>query len=369
MTSTTKVARLLFFVERFEELGSGAENYAVSLCTALARRGYEVHVVAEDAGKFTGITTHIGFDRTDSIIADVAPDITVDWGFHHAADIHRVGGGIHSEFMRYSLDAYRGLSRVWKQIRNRQMKHRALIEQEMAMLARPGARFIANSKFVASQAQVAGAAADAVTIMYNGVDVQRFRPVADESLRRAQRAAWQVDDDAVVLLFVAHNLRLKNLALLCRVLATRTPETVRLVIVGRKRPAFSSPLLHYAGVSDTMELCYQAADVLVHPSFFDAGANVVLEAMSCGLPVIVSDRCGTDELVNDGGNGYVLPVVGKSSDEQWDHAIGQLVDDPALRGRLGIAARETAEQHAFSDYVVNFERLLGEVLKQKRTPD
>ncbi|MFM1550775.1 MAG: glycosyltransferase family 4 protein [Lentisphaeria bacterium] len=205
--------------------------------------------------------------------------------------------------------------------------------------------------------------------MYNGVDVQRFRPVADESLRRAQRAAWQVDDDAVVLLFVAHNLRLKNLALLCRVLATRTPETVRLVIVGRKRPAFSSPLLHYAGVSDTMELCYQAADVLVHPSFFDAGANVVLEAMSCGLPVIVSDRCGTDELVNDGGNGYVLPVVGKSSDEQWDHAIGQLVDDPALRGRLGIAARETAEQHAFSDYVVNFERLLGEVLKQKRTPD
>lgn len=48
---------------------------------------------------------------------------------------------------------------------------------------------------------------------------------------------------------------------------------------------------------------------------------------------------------------------------------GKLVDDPALRGRLGIAARGTAEQHAFSDYVVTFERLLGEVLKQKRTPD
>ena len=102
---------------------------------------------------------------------------------------------------------------------------------------------------------------------------------------------------------------------------------------------------------------------------FDAGANVVLEAMSCGLPVIVSDRCGTDELVNDGGNGYVLPVVGKSIDGQWNDAIGQLVDDPALRGRLGIAARGTAEQHTFSDYVVTFERLLGEVLQQKCNTD
>lgn len=369
MISTTQAVRLLFFVEHFGQFGSGAENYAANLCTALAQRGHEVHVVAGDAGKVTGITTHIGLDRIDTIIADVAPDITVDWGFYHAADIHRMGGGIHSEFMRYSLDAYQGLARVWKQIRNCQLKHRALIEQETAILKRPDARFVANSQFGATQARAAGAAAEAVTVMYNGVDVQRFRPLADEGLRSAQRATWQVDDDAVVLLFVAHNLRLKNLALLCRVLEMRTPQTARLVIVGRKRPAFSSPLLHYAGVSDAMELCYQAADVLVHPSFFDAGANVVLEAMSCGLPVIVSDRCGTDELVNDGGNGYVLPVVGKSIDGQWNDVIGQLIDDPALRGRLGIAARGTAEQHTFSDYVVTFERLLGEVLQQKCNTD
>ncbi len=137
MTSTTQVARLLFFVEHFEPLGSGAENYAVNLCTALAQRGYEVHVVAADAGGITGITTHIGLDRIDTVIADVAPDITVDWGFHHAADIHRMGGGIHSEFMRYSLDSYGGLARAWKQISNRQPKHRALIEQETCEVRGP----------------------------------------------------------------------------------------------------------------------------------------------------------------------------------------------------------------------------------------
>lgn len=375
MMPATKLPRLLFFVEHFERLGTGAENYAVSLCSALADAGYEVHVTAEDGGDVPGVITHTDHKRIPAIIDEVAPDLTIDWGFHHAADIHRIGGGVHSECIKYSLDAYKGLDRKWKELRNKQSKHRKLIVRETAMLQSPQAHFIANSKFVVDQAGAGGAAPNAVTLMYNGVDIDRFRPVTDPELRAAQRATWHLKEDDVVYLFVAHNIRLKNLELLCRVFETRTrsatgepsQQPAKLVVVGKNRPAYTSTFMEYAGAEDAMEVCYQAADALLHPSYFDAGANVVLEAMSCGLPVIVSDRCGTDELVNHEESGYVLPVVGDTIQDLWAERINALTDDKALRQRLGTAGRKIAEQHTFVDYVNQFRKLLTDVLEKKKS--
>ena len=63
---------------------------------------------------------------------------------------------------------------------------------------------------------------------------------------------------------------------------------------------------------------YHQADVLVHPTFEDALGLAPLEAMACGVPVVVTEDTGMKEYVVGGTNGYVLPTA------NVDALIGQL---------------------------------------------
>ncbi len=81
---------------------------------------------------------------------------------------------------------------------------------------------------------------------------------------------------------------------------------------------------------------YQRADVLTFPSRFEGMSNVVLEAISCGLPILSTRIAGTDELVEDGVNGFLTAV---DDIDALSDRLGQLVDDEPLRLRMGEASR------------------------------
>ena len=362
--TAVSASRVLFYVEHFALAGSGAENDAVQLCRALAARGWEVHVAARTGAPCPDVQVHLdSFERLAQVTVGLQPDATVDWGFFHQADLHRLGGGIHRAYHALSLAAYHGPARWLRQLRLRTGKDRAVLAREAELLRRPAARFLAISRFVARQALAAGAAPHAVSVLHNAVDTQRFHPAAVPAARVAVRQRWRAGDDAVVYLFVAHNLRLKNLALLQRVFPAVVAACpgARLVVVGRRPPPWSAPWLHWDGPSAAMEQLYPAADVLVHPSFFDAFGNVVLEAMSCGLPVLVSDVSGASELVTSGQDGVVLPVSGAANvAAPWRDQLLRLARETAWRQQLGAAARVTARHHDFAEYVPKFEAVLRE---------
>jgi hypothetical protein len=82
------------------------------------------------------------------------------------------------------------------------------------MLHRPGAFFVANSRFAAEQVVAAGASPEAVAVLHNGVDTGMFRPAKGKEEVSRLRAAWGLKPSDVAVLFIAHNLLLKNLALL-----------------------------------------------------------------------------------------------------------------------------------------------------------
>ena len=72
----------------------GAERFAISVIRRLALRGHEVHVVAEDGTGTGGVKFHRArLTECADVVAGLAPDITVDWGLHVYADLHRLGGG------------------------------------------------------------------------------------------------------------------------------------------------------------------------------------------------------------------------------------------------------------------------------------
>jgi glycosyltransferase involved in cell wall biosynthesis len=76
-----------------------------------------------------------------------------------------------------------------------------------------------------------------------------------------------------------------------------------------------------------------------------------LEAMRAGLPVVVSNVGGAPEAVLDGQTGY---VVSDNTSAGWAERLARLACDPALRGRMGAAARAHYEQR------FTFEQMYGQ---------
>jgi glycosyltransferase involved in cell wall biosynthesis len=362
--------KLLLSTPIFEMAGGGAENFAFRLSRALSDRGHEMHVVTDRGGPVAGVSVYLGLMQIGKMLEEVRPDLFLDWGLNHPADLHRLGGSAHQYFLDHSLNAYHGMLRWYKRLRSRSPKHKAIIRKQAEMLRRPGAFFLANSRFAAGHVVAAGARPEAVGVLHNGVDTGMFRPAKGKDAVDRLRSRWGLNPSDVAVLFVAHNLLLKNFALLRDIFqefASRYPR-MKLIVVGKRKPTLMPPNSVYAGELSDMVTCYQAADVLAHPTFFDSCANVVFEAMSTGLPVVVSNVCGAHELVEEGKSGFVLPVTGRRREikEQWSKTLQVLGGDEVQRRRMGAAGREAMVQNDFGIYVTRLEGVMKQVLERKR---
>jgi GalNAc-alpha-(1->4)-GalNAc-alpha-(1->3)-diNAcBac-PP-undecaprenol alpha-1,4-N-acetyl-D-galactosaminyltransferase len=101
------------------------------------------------------------------------------------------------------------------------------------------------------------------------------------------------------------------------------------------------------------------ASVFALPSRYEGFPNALVEAMSLGVPCVAS-RCptGPEEIVTDGVDGILVPV---EDPRALAAAVNRLLDDAALRDRLGRAARERARVYDAPEVVRRFEALLDEV--------
>jgi len=104
------------------------------------------------------------------------------------------------------------------------------------------------------------------------------------------------------------------------------------------------------------------AHCLLLPSLFDSFGMVVAEAMASGVPVIVSDMVGAQELVEEGRNGFVVPV---GSADALLEKMRWCVLNPKIVGKMGLAARATAEQVSWINYRRRFATAVHEVLLGK----
>lgn len=116
-------------------------------------------------------------------------------------------------------------------------------------------------------------------------------------------------------------------------------------------------LARRAGVADKVEFIgrvpreettqyYQEASVFVFPSLNEGMGNALLEALACGLPVVVTDVGGTKELVQDGVNGIIVPT---SDAAAIAAAVARLADDPATRATMGAQSRAVARQYSWDN--------------------
>jgi glycosyltransferase involved in cell wall biosynthesis len=206
---------------------------------------------------------------------------------------------------------------------------------------------------IVTTAELADYAARRVTrarvhLIPNGVDVARFAPgeQGPDSAGGAGRPAGGP------VLFVGRLTHQKNLRALLEAAAEVQRElALRLEFAGdgplRADLADAAGRLglavHFHGTLPQEELpaLYRRARVFVLPSHWEGHPKALLEAMACGLPVIVSDVPGSREVVRDGLDGLVFPPgdVGALA-----RRLRAVLTDPALAQRLGRAARRSAEE-------------------------
>ncbi|HPT40402.1 MAG TPA: glycosyltransferase, partial [Candidatus Paceibacterota bacterium] len=110
-------------------------------------------------------------------------------------------------------------------------------------------------------------------------------------------------------------------------------------------------LIQYLGDrKDVREILF-LSDIFVFPSYYREGIpKVLLEAGSMEKPLVAVDNVGTREIVEDGVNGF---LVRAQKAQDLSEAIIKLMDNPSLRQRFGVAARQKILQHFSDEIVIN----------------
>jgi len=119
-----------------------------------------------------------------------------------------------------------------------------------------------------------------------------------------------------------------------------------------------TPEILAVGRHDDIRPYLFASDVFVFPSYREGFPNVVLQAGALGLPCIVSNINGSNEIITHNQNGLIVPV---KNTEQLFEAMQLLLNDMPLRDRLASAARETVVSRFKNDIV--WEAILQEYKK------
>ena len=369
-------------LERFDPARGGLEHWTWQFARELLTRGHEVHVVAFEfhpEAEEGGLQVHrLGdmpssrLDRAELIAArlpalrfDIVHDMGIGW---HADIIHPHGGSTAALWEQ-------NLRRIpkWRQIRFwRERRYRELAEVERRQHEESTALIVAVSHMVQRHFEtLQHLPAARLRVIPNGVDVARFTPQHRATFRAETRRDLGLGDE-VLFLMLAHNLLLKNAEAFLRAAAqlVASGAPVRLVIAGGKKPEpfvrLSKKLgiaraVSFSGAADPIPL-YAAADVFVHPTWYDPCSLVTLEASASGLPVITTRCNGASELMTDGAEGFLF-------DDPADVAalasgMKKLLDG-ARREEMGAAGRAMAMAHTFEHQTTQFLELYAEIAARR----
>lgn len=372
---TSTQLRLAVVVKKFMATG-GAERYAMETTRRLCSRGHQVALVArqwDTTAEADGLSLHRlpDYDRLPSVLnswlfaRDAARQLAtlpIDAVISHERGFRQDIAVVHTFPYRRGLARYPGIRMIDQlYLSPRSWLHLYLETQQMHSV-----KLAPVSETIRDDLAQYYHRTRNVTVVNPGVDLDYFSPEAIDGFRESTRQTIGVSPEETVILFVGNEFRRKGLD----DLITALGAAQRLVVVGRgeRWPHYRrlvqrhgmTDQVHFVGLVEDVRPWYAAADVLTLPSLAEAFGMCVLEAMACGLPVVVRSYAGAAALVKQDTNGFVF----HQSDE-LKRILAHLTSK-RLRQRLGNEARRTAQAYTWDNAAERLEAICKQVAIGKK---
>lgn len=209
--------------------------------------------------------------------------------------------------------------------------------------------------FVPSQSMISllekkGIDSNTLALWSRGVETDLFNPIKRDESYRAKLGFAKED---VVISFVSRIVWEKDIRTVidsCRLLLNKLPNTK--FLIGGDGPAREAmqqelPEAIYEGhiFGEQLAKLYASSDVFLFPSDTETFGNVTLEAMSSGLPAVVSDSVGANSIVLNGKTGYITTP---RNPEAFAKCLFTLCSDHDLRKEMSKNARKRAQTFEWS---------------------
>jgi len=295
------------------------------------------------------------------------------------ADLYQPRGGTVAETIRRNVAIRKTpLTKAWKRCMVRlNLKQRYMLALERRIFSNPtGPDIISISDYVSKQLEEHyGLSRNRIHKVYNGVDPDTATLDERKRNREMVRREYGIEPADCLAILTAHNFRLKGVARWLDVLASLTREGVagiKSLIIGKGESAHWHRLaaklgvesvVTFTGPSQRMSAFRHAADIAVHPTYYDPCSRVVLEALVAGLPVITTRWDGASEMIEEGVNGYVVDDPGDI--QVMANRVKQLLD-PALRRKMGADALKVVEKVSMARHAHEVLALYDEMLTSRR---
>jgi glycosyltransferase involved in cell wall biosynthesis len=176
-----------------------------------------------------------------------------------------------------------------------------------------------------------------------GVDTDRFVPAPEPQgtpvVLLSSRMLW--DKGVGVLIEAARKLR-QTTAVRVALVGAPDPGNPASISEEQLQAWVTEGLIEWWGWQSDMNAVYQCSHIVTLPTMYGEGVpTVLLEGAACGRPLVATDMPGCRDIVQDQINGLIIPPDDPAA---LADALGKLLADPVLRGRMGTASRQLVLQ-------------------------
>ena len=194
-----------------------------------------------------------------------------------------------------------------------------------------------------------------VEVIPNGVDINKFKPINDQSEKQSLRIKLNLPEDAIIISLIGAIHPRKGTDLLISAWSDQANKNLHLLLIGPRFDLIRSELcefkkkikdlieesgfpgnVRFTGAVENIADYLKASDMFVFPSKKEGMPNAVLEAMATGLPTVLTPFVGLSEDFGEAGKEYLL--TNRSSDA-ISSAIKSILKDDRSRIALGSNAR------------------------------
>lgn len=210
------------------------------------------------------------------------------------------------------------------------------------------------------------------SVVSNGINLSEFKPVDIGDFNER----FNIPSDNVKLLFVGRLYPEKSIDTLIKAvpyIVKKHPNThIMIVGDGHLRPklkklayglGLNKNITFLGPVSDEDKiLAYNASDIFVLPSVAELEGMVVLEAMACGKPLVISDAEMSASRYFVDGNGFLFK---KGDNEDLARQVLKLIIDTSLRKKMGEASFVKSRQYDINESVLKLENIYYSILNKQ----